>query len=105
MKADSECTLSFYRLHNNLRYREIKPKLIFREMQIVTYKTRVNVSVFSAVGVATGSGWTTKGSEFEFRQGQEFLLLHIVQTGFVVHPTSSPMDTGGTFREGKAAWA
>jgi hypothetical protein len=25
--------------------------------------------------------WTTKGSEFEYRWGEEFLLLHVVQTG------------------------
>jgi hypothetical protein len=30
------------------------------------------------------TGWTTKGSEFKFRWGQEFSLLH------VVHPTSYP---------------
>jgi hypothetical protein len=29
--------------------------------------------------------------------GQEFLLLHVVQTGPGVHPTSYPMGTGGSF--------
>jgi hypothetical protein len=31
------------------------------------------------------------------RQGQEFSLLQIVQTGSGVHPTSYPMGTGGPF--------
>jgi hypothetical protein len=50
-------------------------------------------------------GWTTQGSEFESRKGQEFSLLHFVQTGSGVHPTSYPMGTGGSFPGGKAAWA
>jgi hypothetical protein len=43
----------------------------------------------------------SKGSEFESRWGQEFSLLHIVQTGSAVHPTSYPMGTGGSFPGGK----
>jgi hypothetical protein len=39
-------------------------------------------------------GWTTKGSEFEFRWGQEFSLPHVIQTGSGVHLTSYPMGTG-----------
>jgi hypothetical protein len=39
-------------------------------------------------------GWTTKGSEFEFRYGQEFSLLQVVQTGSGVHPTSYPAGAG-----------
>jgi hypothetical protein len=35
------------------------------------------------------------GSEFESRWGQEFSLLHVVQTGSGVHPTSYTMGTGG----------
>jgi hypothetical protein len=31
---------------------------------------------------------TTEGSEFEYRWGQEFSLLHVVQIGSGVHPTS-----------------
>jgi hypothetical protein len=38
-------------------------------------------------------GWTIKGLEFEYRWGQEFSLLYVVQTGFGVHPTSYPMGT------------
>jgi hypothetical protein len=48
----------------------------------------------SAVGIATG--WTTEGSEFESRWGQEFLLFGVVPTGSGVHPTSYPMGTGGS---------
>jgi hypothetical protein len=31
-------------------------------------------------------GWTTEGSEFKYRWGQEFSILHIVQTGSRAHP-------------------
>jgi hypothetical protein len=43
--------------------------------------------------------WTgrPRRREFESRQGQTFLLLHIVQTGSGVHPTSYKMGTGGSF--------
>jgi hypothetical protein len=37
------------------------------------------------------TGWTTKGSEFESHWGQEFLLLHLIQTSPGVHPASYPM--------------
>jgi hypothetical protein len=40
-------------------------------------------------------GWTTEGSEFESRYGQEVSNLHVTQTGYGVHPTSYPMGTGG----------
>jgi hypothetical protein len=40
-------------------------------------------------------------SKFESRWGQEFSLLHIVQTGFEVHPTSCPIaQHAGRDREG-----
>jgi hypothetical protein len=48
-------------------------------------------------------GWSTEGSEFESRYGQEFSHLHIVQTGSGVHPISYPIGTEGSFPEGKAA--
>jgi hypothetical protein len=50
-------------------------------------------------------GWTTKGSEFESRGGEEFSLLHVVQTGSEVHATSYPMRNEGSFSGGKAAGA
>jgi hypothetical protein len=48
----------------------------------------------SAFGIATGYGLDDRGSEFESRQGQEFFLRRIVQTGFGVYPTCYPLDTG-----------
>jgi hypothetical protein len=48
-----------------------------------------------------------EGSEFESRQGQEFLLLHIIQTNSGVYPNSSPMGTRvlspGVKRQGREA--
>jgi hypothetical protein len=35
-----------------------------------------------------------RGAEFESREGKKLSLLHTVQTGSGVHPTSFPMDTG-----------
>jgi hypothetical protein len=39
---------------------------------------------------------TTKRSDFESLWGQEFSLLHVVQTGSEVHPTYYPMGAGGS---------
>jgi hypothetical protein len=50
----------------------------------------------SSVGIATGYRLDDReGREFESRQGKKFSLLHIVQTGSGVHPTSYKMGTGG----------
>jgi hypothetical protein len=38
----------------------------------------------------------TDGSEFESRKGQEFSLLHVVQTGSGIHPTSRILKPGIT---------
>jgi hypothetical protein len=54
-------------------------------------------SRYSAVSQRLATGWTTKGSEFEFRWGQEFSLLPVVQTGSEAHPASYPMGSGGSF--------
>jgi hypothetical protein len=59
----------------------------------------------NSVSIATATGWTTEGSEFESRKGQEFCLLYVVQTGSGVHRTSYPMGTGGSFPGSKAAGA
>jgi hypothetical protein len=56
----------------------------------------------SAVRIATGYGPDDRGSEFESWWGQEFSLLHVIQTGSGVHPTSYLMGTGGSFHRGKA---
>jgi hypothetical protein len=42
-------------------------------------------------------GWTTEGSEFESRLGQEFSLLHVVQPGYRVYLTSYPWVPGALF--------
>jgi hypothetical protein len=39
-----------------------------------------------------------RGSEFEYRKGQEFSLFHVVQTGFWVHSAFYPMGTGALFQ-------
>jgi hypothetical protein len=43
--------------------------------------------------------WTAEGSEFASQYGQDFCLLHVVQTGSGAHPasypTSCPMGTWG----------
>jgi hypothetical protein len=62
----------------------------------------------SSVGIATGYGLGDQGDgSFESRWSQEFSLLHIVQTGSGVHPTSYKMGTGGSFsgikRQGREA--
>jgi hypothetical protein len=59
----------------------------------------------SVVGIATGYGLDNRGSEFESQWGQEFSVLHLIQTGSGVHPTSCPMGTGGSFLAGKVAGA
>jgi hypothetical protein len=43
------------------------------------------------------SGWTTKRSGVRVPVGYKCSLLHIVQTGSGVHPTSYKMGTGGSF--------
>jgi hypothetical protein len=49
----------------------------------------------------------TERPKFEFRQGQEFSLLHVVETGSGVQPTSYPIGTGalspGIKRQGREA--
>jgi hypothetical protein len=57
----------------------------------------------SAVGNATGYGLEGQGVGVRFPMGQEFSLLHFVQTGSRAHPASYPMGTGGSFLVGKGA--
>jgi hypothetical protein len=49
------------------------------------------------------SGGTAEGSKFESRQGQEFSLLHVVQTGSGAQPVSYRMGTEGSSPKGIAA--
>jgi hypothetical protein len=41
--------------------------------------------------------WCFKAFSFIYVSLQEFSLLHLLQTGFGVHPTSYTMGTGGSF--------
>jgi hypothetical protein len=58
-----------------------------------------------SVGVATGNGLHYQGSEFVSQQGQELLLIHIVQTSSETRPTFYVMGVEGTFAGDKAAGA
>jgi hypothetical protein len=51
----------------------------------------------SVVGIATGHGLNDRGVGVPNSGSQQFSLLHVVQTGSGVHPTSYPMGTGGSF--------
>jgi hypothetical protein len=62
----------------------------------------------SSVGIATGYGLDDQGGAgVRVPVGEKFSLLHIVQTGSGVHPTSYKMGTVGTFpglkRQGREA--
>jgi hypothetical protein len=76
---------------------------ICRRSNIIIFDFISKFDVSMAVILATG--WTTEGSEFEFRWGKEFSLLQVVQTDSVIHPTSYLMGTRGSFIGGKAAGA
>jgi hypothetical protein len=69
-------------------------------------KKHDNCRVVGIAGIAQSvlaTGWTTEGSDFESGWGQEFSLLHVVQTVSGVHQTSYPMCTAGSFPRGKPA--
>jgi hypothetical protein len=42
------------------------------------------------------TGWATEGSEFEYRCGQECLLLHVVQTGSGAPPSLLSNGSGSS---------
>jgi hypothetical protein len=63
-------------------------RLIFYKL-FHMFHARISQSV---QGLATG--WKAEGSEFAFRYGQEFSLLHVVQTDSGSHPASYPMGIG-----------
>jgi hypothetical protein len=60
-------------------------------------------SRYNVVGIATGYRMDDRGVGVRVPVGQEFSLLHVVQTGSGVHPTSYSMDSGGSFPGVKAA--
>jgi hypothetical protein len=51
----------------------------------------------SVVGIATGYGLDDQGVGVRVPTGTRISLLHVVQTGSGVHPTSYPMGTGNPF--------
>jgi hypothetical protein len=57
----------------------------------------------SAVGIAIGYWLDDRGVGVRVPVGSRISLLHVVQPGSGVHPTSYPMGTGGSFPGGKAA--
>jgi hypothetical protein len=63
----------------------------------------MNQEIDSVVGIATGYGMDYRGNGVRVPLVSRISLLHLVQTGSEVHPTSYPMGTGGTFPGDKAA--
>jgi hypothetical protein len=59
----------------------------------------------SIVGIASSYGLDDRGVGVRVPASQEFSLLHVVQTGSGVHPTSYSMGKGGLSPGGKAAGA
>jgi hypothetical protein len=57
----------------------------------------------SVVGIATGYGLDDRGVEFESWKGQEFSLLHLVQTVPGVTPSLLANGYWGLFPVGKGA--
>jgi hypothetical protein len=81
--------------------------LISTGRSILLHDTNIFKSRDSAVSKATSYWLEDRGSEFESRRFKKCSLLHVVQIGSGVHPTSYPMGTGGSFPGGKAvgAWS
>jgi hypothetical protein len=73
-------------------------------MFIVKYKLLYG-SRDSVVGIATGYRLDDEGVEVRVPVGSRISLLHVVQTGFGVHPTSYPMGTRVSVLGGKVAGA
>jgi hypothetical protein len=78
------------------------PPCSYHVIYALTYVTRAGIAQ-SVQRLATD--WTTKTSEFESQLGQDFLLLHVVQTDSGSHSAPYPMGTGDPFPGGKAAGA
>jgi hypothetical protein len=92
-------------LRSNNRNRGRHYILLSIQQDFYLLKSSLFESRDSAVGIATGYGLDYQGVGVRVPVGQEFLLLHVVQTGSRVHPTSYPMGTNGPFPGGKAAGA
>jgi hypothetical protein len=73
---------------------------------ILTIRTHTHLVIRSrdiADGAATGYGLDDRGVGVRVPVGEEFSLLHVVQTGSGAHPACYPMGTGGSFPRSKAA--
>jgi hypothetical protein len=77
-----------------------KQHIIIIIIIIIIIRSRVSV-----VGIATGYELHDRGLGVRIPVGLRISLLHVVQTGCGVHPTSYLMDTGGSLPESKAAGA
>jgi hypothetical protein len=69
-------------------------------------KKKIYIYIYShgnVVGIVTSYGLDCREIGVQGPGGQKFLLPHIVQTGFGVHPTSYAVSTGVSFPGGKAA--
>jgi hypothetical protein len=69
-------------------------RLFFPRRVFLRYRGNVK-SRDSSVGIATGYVLDDRGVGVRVPVGQEFSLLHLVQTGSGVHPTSYLMGTRG----------
>jgi hypothetical protein len=58
---------------------------------------------FYCVSLSIVRGYGLDGGGFNSQQGQDFSLLHSIQTIFGTHPASYPMSTGDNFPRGKVA--
>jgi hypothetical protein len=75
--------------------------LVMSSLRICLRKSRDG-----SVGIALGYGLDDRGTRVRFPVGAEnFSLHHCIQNGSGDHPASYPMDTRGSFPEGKAAGA
>jgi hypothetical protein len=68
--------------------------MLYKESVITAGTCHVIRSRDSSVGIATGYGMDDRGDRSS-SPSRVKNFLHVVQTGSGVHPTSSPMGTGG----------
>jgi hypothetical protein len=83
-----------YSIYVHFFGRNLKLYTLSRVLMIIAGVWTGNLSTYKW---RLATGWTTERSGFESRKGQEFSLLHVVQTGSGFHPTSYTMGPGGSF--------
>jgi hypothetical protein len=79
--------------------------LEFVSLPLIEFDISSDGSWDGVVGIATGYGLDDRWVGILDPVGSKFSLLHVVQTGSGVHPTSCPMGTESSFPRGKAAGA